>query len=461
MDLPLSCVIIKTMDIKIDISQKQGEIKPVNGVCNGPSPRTAKYFKKAHIPFSRLHDMRTHFHDCCDIPSIFKDFDADENDPASYDFTLSDYYIEKIKACGTDIVYRLGSSMEQGDFRFNNKPPKDFAKWARICEHVIRHYNEGWANGHRYGIKYFEIWNEPDECFPNPEMNGQWTGTAEEFGELLATAAAHLKKCFPNLYIGSYPSCNILTEKREAFFRTVFSILREKGVKIDFCSWHCYTDKPERTKKYIAKIRSLLDEYGQREAFQICTEWNYFWQRDGIWAAMGAEDGEFFAEELFTTASSHIGAAYSLAQMITFQQSEVKIATLHRADALSVYCTMFNIYGVPQKQFTAFYAFDALRECRDAVATEVLCDGVWAQGAGNEEKCAFSVSQYSGAWKTYRVDVAGLCESEEYTAEAYVTDDKRSFELVRSQNGKPSELDFSYYLKSGSILTVKVAKQQK
>lgn len=449
------------MDIKVNLSRPEGEIKPVNGVCNGPSPRTAKYFKKAHIPFSRLHDMRTHFHDCCDIPSIFKDFDADETDPANYDFTLSDYYIEKIKECGTDIVYRLGSSMEQGDFRFNNKPPKDFAKWARICEHVIRHYNEGWANGHCYGIKYFEIWNEPDECFPIPEMNGQWTGTAEEFGEFLALAAAHLKKCFPDLYIGSYPSCNILTPQREEFFRTVFGILREKGVDLDFCSWHCYTDDPERTKKYIAKIRSLLDEYGYRDTFQICTEWNYFWQRNGIWSALGSEEGEYVAEEMFTTASSHIGAAYSLAQMMTFQQSEVKLATLHRADALSAYCTMFNIYGVPQKQFTAFYAFDALRECGTAACTEVLCKGLWAQGAGNAEKCAVAVAQYRGEWKTYGITLSGLCEEAEYTSEVYVTDDRRSFALVRTQRGRPCELDLSHYLKSGSIMVIKLTKNEK
>jgi hypothetical protein len=449
------------MDIKIDFSKKLGEIKPVNGVCNGPSPRTAKYFKKAHIPFSRLHDMRTHFHDCCDIHSIFKDFDADENDPASYDFTLSDYYIEKIKECGTDIVYRLGSSMEQGDFRFNNKPPKDFAKWARICEHVIRHYNEGWANGHRYGIKYFEIWNEPDECFPIPEMNGQWTGTAEEFGEFLSVAASHLKKCFPDLYIGSYPSCNILTEQREAFFRTVFSILRENDVKLDFCSWHCYADDPERTKKYIAKVRSLLDEFGYTDTFQICTEWNYFWQRRGIWNDMGGENGEYLMEEMFTTASSHVGAAYSLAQMLTFQQSEVRIATLHRADALSVYCTMFNIYGVPQKQFTAFYAFDALRACGTEVKTDVLADGVYAAAASGEGEYAVCVAQYRGSWKTYSLRVCGLCENEVYTAESYITDDKRNFELVRVQTGTPAEIDFSQYLKSGSIFVMKLKKAEK
>ena len=40
--------------------------------------------------------------------------------------------------------------------------PKDFKKWAVICEHIIRHYTEGWADGFFYDMPYWEIWNEPD-----------------------------------------------------------------------------------------------------------------------------------------------------------------------------------------------------------------------------------------------------------------------------------------------------------
>jgi hypothetical protein len=176
---------------------------------------------------------------------------------------------------------------------------------------------------------------------------------------------------------------------------------------------------------------------------------------------MGSDEGEYVAEKLFIEASSHVGAAYSLANMITFQQSEVALATMHRADALSVYCTMFNIYGVPQKQFTAFYAFDALRECGTAVKTEVLCEGVFAQCAGDSEKCAVAVSQYRGEEKTYTFRLNGLCEDAEYTAEIYITDESRKFELVRTQNAKPCGLDFAVYLKKGSILALKISKNKK
>ena len=62
---------------------------------------------------------------------------------------------------------------------------KDFRKWTEICAGIVRHYNCGWANGFKFGIKYWEIWNEPE----NPPM---WDGTRQEFFELYRTASLRL-----------------------------------------------------------------------------------------------------------------------------------------------------------------------------------------------------------------------------------------------------------------------------
>ena len=95
--------------------------------------------------------------------------------------------------------YRLGVTIENNYqlHPYRVKPPKDFHKWAEICCHIVRHYNEGWANGFHYGIKYWEIWNEPE----SPAM---WQGTDEEFFELYAIAAKELRRQFPHLKIGGY-----------------------------------------------------------------------------------------------------------------------------------------------------------------------------------------------------------------------------------------------------------------
>jgi hypothetical protein len=95
------------------------------------------------------------------------------------------------------------------------------------------------------------------------------------------------------------------------------------------------------------------------------------------------------------------------------------------------------------------------------VKTDVLADGVYAAAASGEGEYAVCVAQYRGSWKTYSLCVCGLCENEVYTAESYITDDKRNFELVRVQTGTPAEIDFSQYLKSGSIFVMKLKKAEK
>jgi hypothetical protein len=147
--------------------------------------------------------------------------------------------------------------------------------------------------------------------------------------------------------------------------------------------------------------------------------------------------------------------------MIIFQRSEVKMATMHRADALSVYCTMFNIYGVPQKQFSAFYAYDALRQEKTEVSVTSLgnTDGVYAMAAGNADSACIGIAQYRGAWKSYDLDMKGLDENATYVVERYLTDDKRSYECISTEEGKPSALSFRQYLKENSVFVMKIRKK--
>ena len=131
---------------------------PIGGVSLTPY---FHYMTEAGIPFSRLHDVGGPYggNRFVDIPNIFRDFDADENDPQNYDFTFTDYIIKGIIDAGVEPYYRLGVTIENQAFikPYNTFPPKDYNKWARICEHIIRHYTEGWADGHHYKIRYWEI----------------------------------------------------------------------------------------------------------------------------------------------------------------------------------------------------------------------------------------------------------------------------------------------------------------
>ena len=140
-------------NVTVDFAKPAGRIKPLNGVCNGPyaygeNAKLEGYHAEAAFPFTRLHDVHWPYSDAVDVSTIFPIFAADPDDPQNYTFAKTDDYLAAIVKNRSQIVYRLGESIEPWT-RYHNHPPKDFAKWARICVNIIRHYNEGWAGGFR------------------------------------------------------------------------------------------------------------------------------------------------------------------------------------------------------------------------------------------------------------------------------------------------------------------------
>ena len=275
--------------IKIDTSKTIGKIKAMH--AGGQPPLGGKgyneyfhYLTEAGIPYSRLHDVGGAFGGSrfVDIPNVFRNFDADENDPASYDFTFTDFLIKSLMDAGVEPYYRLGITIENQSYikTYHTDPPKDYDKWARICEHIIMHYNEGWADGFHYNITYWEIWNEPDNI--NHEPSELWSGTPEQFYRLYDVAAKHLKSRFPNIKVGGYSSWGFTaitaenpTEKHKyflEFFINFLEYITKHGSPIDFFSWHSYY-KTEITLVWEKFIRTKLTEYGLGHIEDHLTEW--------------------------------------------------------------------------------------------------------------------------------------------------------------------------------------------
>ena len=200
--------------VSVNFANPIGKMKPMHAVNNGPVYKFASdqritnlpAYKAAGIPYARNHDASFYptygGNHAVDVNFIFPDFDADPYDPASYDFVWTDDYVRATEAAGTRTFYRLGSRIEHGPKKYNTLPPKDFHKWAVICEHIIRHYTEGWADGFHYDMEYWEIWNEPDLDKDDAADKRCWGGTEKEFFRLYDIAAKHLKGKFPHLKIG-------------------------------------------------------------------------------------------------------------------------------------------------------------------------------------------------------------------------------------------------------------------
>ena len=269
--------------LRFDLNQAGRKFKLLNATNGGPWHKRHVYdqvrsnfedYKAARIPYARNHDSAVigiyggpYSHD---ITCIFPNFDADPTDPASYDFACTDEAILTCLDAGTETFFRLGQTIEHQIKKHGTLPPKDFHKWAVICEHIIRHYNEGWADGLHLNIQYWEIWNEPDLDEDDSPNKRTWGGTRAQFFDLYEIAPKHLKACFPHLKIGG-PALAGWEEWAEEFLCE----MQKRQAPLDFFSWHIYCVEPKTMMDKSVRIRAMLDKYGFADVESHCNEWNY------------------------------------------------------------------------------------------------------------------------------------------------------------------------------------------
>ena len=271
-------------DLTVDFSKTNGVLRPLHGVNLGPlcyrgMVDLSAYHRELNLPLTRLHDVVWVNYDAVDISTIFRDFRNDAAQVENYEFAATDDYIAAIVKAGSPILYRLGESIEHTPRKYRVHPPKDFAKWADICCAIIRHYNEGWAGGFRHNIRYWEIWNEPEN---QPAM---WTGTDDQYFQLYEVTAKAIKARWPDLKVGG-PSLGYTGEFKDGQFKAGEFLLRflrhcrDHQVPLDFFSWHRYTSDPSDAARRARAMRQLLDEHGFTKTESHFNEWNYLPNED-------------------------------------------------------------------------------------------------------------------------------------------------------------------------------------
>ncbi len=410
------------INIKVDPQKEQGAVKPLHGVNNGPVSfggfyNTEKEYAEMGIPFVRLHDTDYLYPQAVDVYQIFRDFSADPNDPKSYDFCLTDQYIAAIVRTGASVIYRLGTSIEHMEKKRFIAPPEDYEKFAAVCCGIIRHYNEGFADGYHYGIRYWEIWNEP-------ESDRMWSGTTEQYFSLYETVSKAIKKEFGDkVSVGGYASCGFYGIEKKDEERTIFqkkfigyfsdfiAFVKNNDSPFEFYSFHYYGTDVSEVQRHAHHIRKTLDENGYSEIPIILDEWNA---------------GNF---DWITTMR---GARYVLSMMMEFSDSPIDIATLYDGQPHMGWCSLFDRLAKKQKPFYAFCLYNKLYRLGTRLAAESADDGIACMAARGEKTVGVLIV---GAEEERIMTVSGIDAA---NASALLLDETHdlSAHSVESRNGK-------------------------
>ncbi|MBI3500234.1 MAG: T9SS type A sorting domain-containing protein [Bacteroidetes bacterium] len=180
------------------------------------------------------------------------------NNPANYYFTYLDDQLTKIELTGAKpylcfdyMPFTLSSqqnpnnpnndSVAGGSFSngIRTAPPSNPAVYARVVRNTIRHLKGLFAGTTDFGIKYFEIGNEPDVPAPNAYF---WTGTVTDFYNMYSAIISEINsdpQLVNSIKIGAGAFSNATTPT----FATAFmNSISSNSTRLDFLSYHSYSD---------------------------------------------------------------------------------------------------------------------------------------------------------------------------------------------------------------------------
>ncbi|MBE7053963.1 MAG: hypothetical protein E7391_06795 [Ruminococcaceae bacterium] len=432
--------------LKFDLTKKSGKFKILNATNGGPwhkrhandqARSNLEDYKAARIPYSRNHDSALfqeyggpYSHD---ISCIFPNFDADVDDPKSYDFECTDESILCCLDAGTETFFRLGQTIEHQIKKHAIFPPKDFKKWAKVCEHIIRHYNEGWANGYKLNIQYWEIWNEPDLDREDNPYKRTWTGTKMQFFDFYEVCAKYLKECFPNLKIGGPASCG-----RVEWCEEFIEEMSKRNVPIDFFSWHVYCNEPEQMIYRAGKIKECLVRCGYENTESNCNEWNYIrnWQENFVYSIKSIIGIK--------------GAAFTMACISESQRVDTIDMLMYYDTRPSVFCGVFDYYTYePLKGYYPLYWYGMFYDMDAYVKSETNIENIYSLcGVDKDGKSLSVITYYSenddAPDKEVKVDFG-----KEGKYEIYLLDKDHNGEYIKTTG------DLTFNLKVHSCVLIK------
>lgn len=333
--------------IEVEYSRPIGRIRSLQQVHAGPIPPLSdaaqlhEQYRQIGVDYVRPHDVWTAY----DINIIFPDMNADPSSESNYNFSSTDLQVRAVKSVGADVFYRLGYSWGGPSY-----PPKNYTRFAEICKHIVMHYNHGWAKGFNHGIRYWEVWNEPD-------FKQFWTGTPEQYFRLYDVVARAIKTVDRNLKVGGPAIAGPREFVNRWFLDDFLRFCKMNESPLDFVSWHLYTEGsgPQFVAQRAYLVQQMLKQYGFDDVENILGEWNMYVLDENRWRP------EF---------RNARGAAWAASALIYLQNSPVSKAFWYRGDSGGIF-GLFCENGTFKK---TGYTYLAMRKMLET-PTRLACTG--------------------------------------------------------------------------------------
>lgn len=447
--------------VRVTFGNLRGQVMPLHGICGAPvSPGTnlCERYREIGVPFVRLHRTLSEGTGAyVDISRVFPVFELNENDPENYDFAYTDLLIAAAVESGAQVIYRLGESPDPSGICRHARPPRYVSKWAKIAVQVIRHYNDGWANGFGYGIRYWEIWNEPDRFLADGRCPSFANGSPEQAHALYAAAAAAIKAYNPALQVGgmSFAGCG---EMAQAFL----TLCGQEKTPLDFLSFHLYTTNPEEAVFAARDFAARATACGYPDLPLFLSEWNYFGLEYPFsvspWDLAENREGKYGekAREMFSNLSGCIGASFCSAAMARMQASGVHAACYFDGQPSSRFCGLFDRYGNPQKPYYVFLAFGELYRMGNCVQTQCVGEGMYALAARSSDTDDMGVLLTSFRGGATELFLEGIPTDRVYVAELFLLDGTRDLSLVDTQTLTRERIRFSLAMGKYSVMLIRI-----
>jgi xylan 1,4-beta-xylosidase len=262
-------------------------------------------------------------------------------------------------------------------YRMNVTPPRDYALWENLIHHFITYIYD------RYGAEevrswFFEVWNEPN-------LDGFWDGTQQDYFRLYAASAKAIKNIDPLLRVGG-PATS-----KASWLIEMVDFCEKEQIPLDFITSHLYPQdeyvdypkgegSPHQPGCYfsdkIAAARRNVDDRLGKSIDVYWTEWNTLSASPNIpvkWTENTYTDKQYAAPLLLTYCMRLDSVLQGMSWWVgsdIFEETPMPDSLFGQGAGYG----LLTILGTPKASFNAFYFLNKMNGTRLEIALDAEAD---------------------------------------------------------------------------------------